>query len=108
MVPHGPTYAQLEILCPLRNPIAGWRAGGPLSELAAAEKVDRGYPGKMLRLTLLAPDIVQVIRDGRQLPEAGLSFLLEPLPHSSDEQRRAIANAAQRSSPACAAESYAR
>ncbi|GGC69707.1 hypothetical protein GCM10011504_54490 [Siccirubricoccus deserti] len=29
-----------------------------LSEMAKAEKIDRGYLGKMLRLTLLAPDIV--------------------------------------------------
>jgi hypothetical protein len=79
-----------------------------LSEMAKAEKIDRGYLGKMLRLTLLAPDIVQAILDGRQFPEAGLPFLLEPLPHSWDEQRLAIANAAQRSSPACPAESCAR
>jgi hypothetical protein len=32
-----------------------------LSELAAAEKIDRSYLGKMLRLTLLAPDIVEAV-----------------------------------------------
>ena len=31
---------------------------GSLAELAAAEKIDRSYLGKTLRLTLLAPDIV--------------------------------------------------
>ena len=33
---------------------------GSLAELAAAEKTDRSYLGKTLRLTLLAPDIVEV------------------------------------------------
>ncbi|HWX50030.1 MAG TPA: hypothetical protein VNZ61_18445 [Roseomonas sp.] len=32
-----------------------------LGELAAAEKIDRSYLGKMRRLTLLAPDIVEAI-----------------------------------------------
>ena len=31
---------------------------GSVSELAAAEKLDRGYLGRILTLTLLAPDIV--------------------------------------------------
>jgi hypothetical protein len=30
-----------------------------ISEIAVVEKVDRGYVGSILRLTLLAPDIVQ-------------------------------------------------
>ena len=30
-----------------------------ISEIAAAEKIDRGYVGCILRLTLLAPDIVE-------------------------------------------------
>src|SRR5580704_4913046 len=32
---------------------------GSLSEIAAAEKLDRGYLGRVLMLTLLAPDIVE-------------------------------------------------
>lgn len=39
---------------------------GSASELAAAEKLDRGYLGRILMLTLLAPDIVEAILDGRQ------------------------------------------
>jgi hypothetical protein len=35
-----------------------------ISEIAA-EKVDRGYLGTILRFTLLAPDIVEAILDGR-------------------------------------------
>lgn len=37
-----------------------------ISELAKAEKIDRGYLGRVLLLTLLAPDIVGAILDGRQ------------------------------------------
>ena len=37
-----------------------------ISELAKAEKIDRGYLGRILQLTLLAPDIVEAILDGRQ------------------------------------------
>src|SRR3954469_5835542 len=37
-----------------------------ISEIAAAEKIDRGFAGTILRLTLLAPDIVESILDGRQ------------------------------------------
>ena len=36
-----------------------------ISEMAAAEKIDRGYLGRILLLTLLAPDIVEAILDGR-------------------------------------------
>src|SRR5205807_8468 len=39
-----------------------------ISEMAAAEKIDRGYAGRVLLLTLLAPDTVEAILDGR-LPD---------------------------------------
>jgi hypothetical protein len=32
-----------------------------INEIAAAEKIDRGFAGTILRLTLLAPDIVESI-----------------------------------------------
>lgn len=35
-----------------------------ISELAAAEKIERGYMGKVLQLTLLAPWVVEAILDG--------------------------------------------
>ena len=37
-----------------------------ISEMSAAEKLDRGCLGRALQLTLLAPDIVEAILDGRQ------------------------------------------
>jgi hypothetical protein len=33
--------------------------GTPITELAKAEKLDRGYMVRLLQLTLLAPEIVQ-------------------------------------------------
>ena len=39
---------------------------GSISEMAGAEKIERGYLGKVLQLTLLAPAVVEAIVDGRQ------------------------------------------
>lgn len=39
---------------------------GSMTEMAAAEKIDRGYLGRLLQLTLLAPDTVAAILDGIQ------------------------------------------
>ncbi len=39
-----------------------------IKEIAAKEKIDPSYVGEVLRLTLLAPDIVEMILDGRQSP----------------------------------------
>jgi hypothetical protein len=58
-----------------------------ISEIAAAEKIDRGFLGSVLRLTLLAPDIVEAILDGRQPEGLRLSDLLKPFPLEWDQQR---------------------
>ena len=39
---------------------------GSIKELAEREKLDHSYVAKVLRLTLLAPDIVEIILDGQQ------------------------------------------
>ena len=39
---------------------------GTIDELAAADKINSSYASRLLRLTLLAPDIVEAILDGRQ------------------------------------------
>jgi hypothetical protein len=61
------------------------------SDIAAAEKLDRGYIGQLLRLTLLAPDIVEAVLDGRHSPKPGLPRLMEPWPTSWDEHRLSFA-----------------
>jgi hypothetical protein len=37
-----------------------------IAEIAVAEKINGSYFGRVLRLTLLAPDIVEAILSGRQ------------------------------------------
>jgi hypothetical protein len=39
---------------------------GTIAEIAAAEKINESYVGRVLRLTLLAPDIVEAVLNGRQ------------------------------------------
>jgi hypothetical protein len=58
-----------------------------ISEMAAAERIERGYLGSLLRLTLLGPDIVEAILDGRQPERLGLPRLLEPFPIGWNDQR---------------------
>lgn len=62
-----------------------------VSELAAAEKVDRGYLGRILMLTLLAPDIVEAIMDRRQPAELSVHVLRAGFPVEWGEQRKVVA-----------------
>ena len=66
---------------------------GSVSELAAAEKLDRGYLGRILMLTLLAPDIVEAILDGRQPAELGVHVLREGFPVEWGEQKTVLTGA---------------
>jgi hypothetical protein len=58
-----------------------------IAEMAAAENLDRGYLGRLLQLTLLAPDIVEAIVEGRQADGITLADLLETMPSNWSEQR---------------------
>jgi hypothetical protein len=60
---------------------------GTINELAAAEKINSSYVSRLLRLTLLAPDIVEVILDGRQPEGMTLPGLMEPFPAEWERQR---------------------
>lgn len=51
-----------------------------IAELAEREGIAPSYMTRVLRITLLAPDIVEVILDGRQDPEVTLAQMLEPFP----------------------------
>ncbi|CAA7626475.1 hypothetical protein [Magnetospirillum sp. SS-4] len=59
-----------------------------INELAKAERVDRAFASRVLRLTLLAPDIVEAILAGRQPEKLTVRALLEPIPVEWAEQRR--------------------
>ena len=64
-----------------------------ISEMAQAERIERGYLGTLLRLTILAPGIVEAILDGRQQADLGLPALVGPFPLEWDAQRTALAGA---------------
>ena len=49
-----------------------------IAELAEREGNAPSYMTRVLRLTLLAPDIVEAILDGRHPPELTIARLLEP------------------------------
>ena len=59
-----------------------------LEDLARAKGVDATYVSRVLRLTLLAPEIVEAILDGRQPAELQLDDLLEGFPLEWEGQRR--------------------
>jgi hypothetical protein len=60
---------------------------GTIEELAAAEKINSSYISRVLRLTLLAPEIVEAILGGRQPVEMTLARLMEPFPTTWNDQR---------------------
>jgi hypothetical protein len=49
-----------------------------IREIAHAEKINETYVGRVLRLTLLAPDLVEAIMNGRQPPDLTLATLGKP------------------------------
>ena len=59
---------------------------GTIEEIATAEKINASYVGRLLRMTLLAPEIVEAILDGRQPVEMTLAVLMEPLIAKWSEQ----------------------
>lgn len=58
-----------------------------LTELAQAEKISASYVSRILRLTLLNPDIVDAILDGRQPREMTLTKLMQDWPLVWGEQQ---------------------
>jgi hypothetical protein len=57
-----------------------------IAELAEREGIAPSYMTRVMRLTLLAPDIVEAILDGNQAPEVTLARVLEPFPPTWSEQ----------------------
>jgi hypothetical protein len=53
---------------------------GSIADLARAEKIGRAYVSSMLRLTLLAPGIVEAILDGRQGDDVTLEAVMAGVP----------------------------
>ena len=57
-----------------------------VAEIAAVEKINSSYVSRVLRLTLLAPDIVEAILAGRQPAEVTLAGLMGAVPVGWGEQ----------------------
>jgi hypothetical protein len=67
--------------------------------VAEAEGVTRSFVNRLLRLTLLAPDIVEAILDGRQPKGLQLEQLIQMMPSAWEEQRSALLRGA--TDPGC-------
>ena len=62
-----------------------------IAELAEREGIAPSYMTRVMRLTLLAPDIVEAILDGKQGPEVTLARVLEPISNQWSKQRTELA-----------------
>jgi hypothetical protein len=58
-------------------------------EIAEAEKIGRSFVNRLLRLTLLAPDIQKAILEGWQAKGMQLEELTKAMPGVWEEQREA-------------------
>jgi hypothetical protein len=61
-----------------------------VSEIGDSENISKSYVSRILRLALLAPDIVDAILAGRMDRRVMLEQLERPLPASWTEQRRRL------------------
>ncbi|MCC2664415.1 MAG: hypothetical protein K0R41_4249 [Geminicoccaceae bacterium] len=59
-----------------------------VSEIGDAENISKSYVSRILRLALLAPDMVEMILEGRSHQALMLEQLERPLPACWEEQRR--------------------
>jgi hypothetical protein len=59
-----------------------------IKEIAEGEKIAETYVGRILRLNLLAPDVVELILAGRQPPQITLPAMMQSFPAEWSGQRR--------------------
>lgn len=62
-----------------------------IAQLSAALKMEQGYAAEVIRLTMLAPDIVAAVVEGRQPRQLNLHLLrgrIRSIPRDWNEQRR--------------------
>lgn len=87
--PPSPHHAMLKALGRAHRWLQMLESGkvSTMKELAEQEKLNDSYISRILRLTLLAPDIVEAILDGRQPANLTLADLMEPFPMVWSEQR---------------------
>jgi hypothetical protein len=61
-----------------------------VEEIAAAEKINTSYVSRILRMALLAPEIIEMMVDGRQPVNLTLAELTKPFPIEWEAQRRLL------------------
>ena len=59
-----------------------------MKDIAAKEKVVRNYVARLIKLTLLAPDIIEAILDGKQPSTLTLIDIIHALPNGWSDQRK--------------------
>lgn len=67
-----------------------------IREIGGAEKINETYVGRVLRLTLLAPDVVEAVLSGRQPAGLQLGGLMRRFPVGWESQRTALSHSARR------------
>jgi hypothetical protein len=60
------------------------------AEIAEAEGITRSFVNRLLRITLLAPDIVEAILDGRQPKTMQSGELTDAIPSEWEKQRKVL------------------
>lgn len=60
-------------------------------ELATSEKINETYVGRVLRMTLLAPEIIEAVLAGKQDTTLRLDVLIRRLPVEWKQQRESLA-----------------
>jgi hypothetical protein len=65
-------------------------AYGTIEELAAAEKINPSYVSRIVRLTLLAPVVVEAICEGHHPAHLTLDLLMKPVLIAWHEQARSL------------------
>ena len=61
-----------------------------ITELAGANGINQSYACRLLRLTLLSPELVSAILDGTQHPVLTLKYAMKPFPSGWLKQREAF------------------
>ena len=102
----GPSDTDSTLVKALARAFRGWRMietgrFATLNELAAAEKINSSYVSRLLRLTLLAPNIVEAILNGRQPAEMTLPRLMAGVEREWAEQRTLISSHLRNAGAAC-------
>jgi hypothetical protein len=71
-----------------------------IAELAEREGIAPSYMTRVLRLTLLAPDIVEAILEGRQPKRVALETVMKPIPVGWEQQASELGDERRSGQPA--------